>query len=254
MPAASQAVPTLRAAAAAVGFLTRVPVGRLELGAADVARGIVFFPVVGAGIGAAAGGIAALLHPSVPALAAAGIAVGGELLLTGGLHADGLADAADGLAARTRERALAIMRDPRIGAYGAAALVIALLVKAAALAALLETGDAVLAFLAAGALARTAPLPLAAALSYVQPVEGPGGVLAGRIGPVSLAVAGGLAAAVAILALRADGALMLAGAALVALGVGLVFRVRLGGVTGDVLGAAAELSGTAALVVAAALR
>src|SRR4051812_36906768 len=97
----------LRGVAAAVSFLTRVPVGRwLTLDVADVARGGASFPLVGAGIGAAVGGLAHVLDgPLTPALAAVcGVAAG--LLLTGALHLDGLADTFDGLGGWTRERAL----------------------------------------------------------------------------------------------------------------------------------------------------
>src|SRR5581483_2417227 len=102
-------MPAVRAAAAAVAFLTRIPVS-LPLTAADVARGAVLFPVVGAGIGAAVGGTAdALARPLTPTLAAVlGVALGSAL--TGALHLDGLADTADALGATTRERALEIMR------------------------------------------------------------------------------------------------------------------------------------------------
>src|SRR6266550_1910501 len=133
-----------RAAVAAVAFLTRLPVGRLvPLDGDDVARGAVLFPVVGAGIGAAVGGTAAGLVRVLPPLAAAGIALAVGALLTGALHLDGLADTADALGGRSTEHALQIMRDHAIGAYGTVALVLDLLVKAVALAALADAGRAV---------------------------------------------------------------------------------------------------------------
>jgi adenosylcobinamide-GDP ribazoletransferase len=112
MPAAE-----LRGLAAAIAFLTRVPVGRrIQLEAADVARGGAVFPLVGAGIGAAVGGVVqALSGPlTAPLAAVLGLAVGA--VLTGALHLDALADSADALGAATRERALEIMRDHAIGA------------------------------------------------------------------------------------------------------------------------------------------
>src|SRR5436853_843315 len=119
MPAAEAA----RGAAAAVAFLTRLPVGRLiALDGRDVSRGAALFPLVGAGIGAAVGGTAAGLVHVLPPLAAAGMALGVGALLTGALHLDGLADTADGLGAYSRERALEIMRDHQIGTFGAVAL------------------------------------------------------------------------------------------------------------------------------------
>src|SRR5690349_7110685 len=133
----------LRGLAGAVAFLTRLPVGRrLVLDADDVSRGGALFPLVGAGIGAAVGGLTDVLSgPLTPALGAiVGVAAGAAL--TGALHLDALADTADALGATTRERALEIMRDHAIGAYGAVALVLALLAKVAALAALAADGHA----------------------------------------------------------------------------------------------------------------
>ena len=110
----------LRAAAAALAFLTRIPVGRwLDLDGDDVGRARLAFPLVGAAVGAAVGAIAAALAgPFSPPLAAA-IALVAGAVLTGALHLDGLADTADALGAHSRERALEIMRDHSIGTYGA---------------------------------------------------------------------------------------------------------------------------------------
>src|SRR5262245_19528103 len=131
MPAAEAA----RGAAAAVAFLTRIPVGRrVALDGDDVARGSVLFPVVGAAIGAAVGATAAGLAHVLPALVAAGLALALGAALTGALHLDGLADTADALGARGR--ALEAMRDHATGAFGTVALVLDLLVKAGAVAAL----------------------------------------------------------------------------------------------------------------------
>src|SRR5918999_1084384 len=174
MPASS----ALRAGAAAVTFLTRIPCGRdLALGAADVRRGALLFPLVGAAIGAVVGFASLGLDAALPALLAAALAVALEALVTGGLHLHALADTADALGAETRERALELMRESTIGAFGAVALVLDLVVKTAALAALLEGDDAVLLVTAAWAAGRTAPLALAWALPYARPEGGSGTVL-----------------------------------------------------------------------------
>src|SRR5215213_10242622 len=111
MPAAS-----VRAAAGAVSFLTRVPVGRVvDVQAADVARAAVLFPLVGAGVGALAGLAAAGLEHQLPAVVAASVAVAVAAILTGAMHLDALADTADALGAAGRDEALTIMRDSRIG-------------------------------------------------------------------------------------------------------------------------------------------
>ena len=234
------------AALAALAFLTRIPVRR-ALGPADVARGAVLFPVVGAGVGALSGVAAALLYPSVPPLAAAGVAVAVELVVTGAMHVDALADTADAAGAQTRERALEIMRDSRVGSFGAAALVADLLTRAAAIAGL--AASPVGALVAAGALSRAAALPLAAALPYARAEGGPGSVLTGRLHWVSAVGAVVIALGVAVAVMGIDGLWAAAGAAGTAVVLGAVFRQWLGGVTGDALGAVTELSGTVALLV-----
>src|SRR5438270_248464 len=133
MPAAS-----LRALAGAVTFLTVVPVGRVvALEAGDVARGVVVFPAVGAGVGALAGGVAVGLYPWLPAFTAAGLAAAAAVLVTGSLHLDALADTFDAVGGGSRERALEIMRDSRLGTFGASALALDLLLKVGAITALL---------------------------------------------------------------------------------------------------------------------
>ena len=248
MPVASE----LRAGAAALAFLTRIPIGRfVELGGEDVARAGALFPLVGAGIGAAVGGIAARLTGPLPALAAAGTALAAGALLTGALHLDALADTADALGATSRERALEIMRDHAIGSYGAVALVLDLLVKAATLAALASHHRAVAAAVAAGAVSRAVPVGLGAALPYARPGGGAGVTIAGAAvwrAAVAVTVAGAFAAVAG-----RDGLLAAAVAASLAVGLGLAFRAWLGGVTGDTLGAAVELTELAALLAFVAL-
>jgi adenosylcobinamide-GDP ribazoletransferase len=224
----------------AVAFLTRLPVG----GGALSPRSALWFPVVGAALGGLVGGAAIGLAGVLPPLLAGALAVALELVLTGALHVDGLADSADGLGGRDRERALAIMRDHAVGAYGASALVLDLLAKSAALGALAER-DELLPVIAAFAVSRAAALPLAAALPYARS-EGTGRPL-DRLAPLVAAGGVALAAATAVLAPAT-----LAAAALVVLAVWWLARRRLRGVTGDVLGAAIELTATAALIVAAA--
>jgi len=244
MPAAE-----LRGLAAAVAFLTRVPVGRLvALEAVDVARGGAFFPVVGAGIGAAVGGVTQAATGALSALLAATLAVAVGAALTGALHIDALADTADALGS-VRERALEIMRDHAIGAYGTAALVLDLGAKVAALAALAASHDALRVAVCAAASARVAPVVLSAALPYARPGAGLGRALgpAGHIRPV-IAVATAAAICVALHA-----AIVLAATAAVAVVCGIGARRWLGGVTGDVLGATTELAELAGLVAGVAI-
>jgi adenosylcobinamide-GDP ribazoletransferase len=242
-------MPVVRAAAAALAFLTIVPTGRWSPG--DVARGAAFFPVVGAGLGAAVAAVATGLAGPLPSLAAAAVALALGALLTGGLHLDALADTADALGARSRSRALEVMRDPRIGSFGALALTLDLLAKASALAALAADSDAVLAVLAAAAAARATAPALAVALPPAR-ADGSGAPLT-RGRPAAAAIAAVIAVIAAISATGWTGLAILGAVAAVAVAVGLVARGRFGGVTGDVLGCAIELGETAALLTAAAL-
>jgi adenosylcobinamide-GDP ribazoletransferase len=233
--------------------LTRVPVGRaIVVDGSDVARGVVFFPLVGAGVGGVVGVTAILLHDRLSSFLAAALAVTVSLVLTGALHVDALADTADALGASSRERALAIMRDPRIGSFGAAAVAIAVIAKVAAITQLLDRGGALPGLVAAAALARAASPSLAAALPYPRAAGGPGSVLAGVQRFAALAAfLIGFVIAVGVAGLTG---VALAGTVVASTVVlGLAFRAWLGGVTGDSLGTATEVGETLALVVAAAL-
>jgi cobalamin 5'-phosphate synthase/cobalamin synthase len=248
-------VASLRAAAAALTFLTRVPVGRrLALGAGDVGRGVAFFPLVGAGIGLLAGLAVTGLEGPLPPLAAGALGVGLAVALTGALHIDALADSADALGARDREQALAIMRDPRTGSFGTVAVALAVLVEAAVLGELAARGDAVSGFAAAGALSRASGPSLALLLPYARPGGGVGGVLSGRASALGVSAGVVLALACAVLLLGTDGLELAGGVAATTVALGLCFRAWLGGVTGDTLGAATQLAEIVALVLLAALR
>ena len=242
----------MRAAVAAVAFLTRVPVGRrVQLDARDVGRGAALFPLVGGLVSGVAGLTCDLLAGPLPSLVAGGVAVGLAALLTGAMHLDALADTADALGGTTRERALEIMRDHAVGAFGTVALVVVCLVDAAALGALGSIDKAAVVGLAAGAAGRAAMLPLASFLPYARPGEGQGRVL-DHVGAAGMIV--GILVALA-LALPAGwaGLAGLGSAAVVTAVLGLFYRHWLGGVTGDSLGAAAKLAETAALLAALAV-
>lgn len=240
--------------AVAVGFLTRIPLRSAPRPRPDdLVRAAVLFPVVGAALGGVVGGTAAALALALPAFLAAILALALEVVLTGALHLDGLADSADGLAGRDRDHALAIMRDHSVGAYGMSAIALDLLARAAALGALADAGE-VWTIAAAFSLSRAAPLPLAALLPYARTGEGTGQLLADRIGPVRALVGVGLASLLAAVAVGTAAAAMLACLAVASGAIGWLARRRLGGVTGDVMGAAIEVTAAFALIVAVALR
>jgi adenosylcobinamide-GDP ribazoletransferase len=242
-----------RAAVAAIGFLTRLPVPRsLVLEGRDVGRAAWAFGLVGAGVGAAVAGAALLADGPLPPFAAAVLALTVGLALTGAMHLDALADTADGLGGSSRERSLEIMRDHSVGAYGAAAIGLALLLKASLLATLLERSDIVAPLVAAGALSRAVSPPLALALPYVR-ASGLGTALSRDPGVVRVLVGLAIAIAIAVVALGGDAFAVLAAVLALAVALGLLFRRWLGGVTGDTLGATIELAELTALAVAVAL-
>jgi adenosylcobinamide-GDP ribazoletransferase len=185
---------------------------------------------------------------------AATLAVGVLVVATGALHEDGLADVADGFGGgTTRERRLEIMRDSRIGAYGGAALVLALALRIGALATLLDrTGHAAAtALVLAAALSRVAALAPMVLLGPARPAGLAASV--GRPDRASLATALGLGAALALgavpLGLPFDGvALMIPCAGLAALGLTRLARAKIGGQTGDVIGACQQVAEIAALL------
>ena len=239
----------LRPAVAAVAFLTRIPVARaVHIEADDVGRGAWLFPIVGGAVGGVSGLLADVAADRLPALAAGALAVGLAGLLTGALHFDALADTADALGASDRDRALEIMRDHAIGAFGAFALIVVCLLDAALLGSLATADEAALVGLAAGACSRAGMLVPALALPYARAGEGQGRLLAG-IGVVPVVAAAALACLLSLPAGWA-GLAGVMGAAVAVLVASVVAARRFGGMTGDVLGATAKLAETSALLAA----
>jgi adenosylcobinamide-GDP ribazoletransferase len=249
----SRARRELRAFGAAVCFLTRLPLGRrLDVDGNDLARAGATFPLVGAAIGALVGAVAAVLVHPLGGWLAAVLALTAAALLTGALHLDALADSADALSARTRERALEIMRDHAIGSYGAVAIALDLLLKAGALSTLASHHEVLRTAVAAGALSRAAPVLLAAALPYARAETGLGAALT-RGGPGRAAIAALLAAGIAVPTAGTPGAVATGVVAAIVVALAVCYRRWLGGVTGDTLGAAVEVTEIAVFLTAVGL-
>lgn len=244
MPAESR---LLAGARLAVTTFTTVPVraGRIDRPVAGTAMALA--PAVGALLGALLAGVLLLSGAFAPPLVAAGVTVGAAALLTRGLHLDGLADTVDALGSYRRgAAALEIMKKPDVGPFGVVALVVVLLVQAAALADLAGRSwpacvAAVVTATAAGRFGVT--VACRRGVPAARP-DGLGALVAGTVGRVALAVG---AVAVALLAVPAvpgrpwQGPLaVVAALAVAALLLTHVVR-RLGGITGDVLGATVEV-------------
>jgi adenosylcobinamide-GDP ribazoletransferase len=236
----------------AVRFLTVVPVpGREAAGVSALGRAAWWFPVVGLLLGEGLAGALHVLHALFPPLVAATLLVTVWKAVTGGIHLDGLADALDGLAGPDPARRLAIMRDSRIGVFGAAGLVLCLLLAVTAVAELSGPVRTRLLVLAP-VVGRAAPLLVGAWLRPATPGEGLGAAFAAGLsrwaGP--LAGLGGLALGAALLG-PWGAAIAAAGWGAAALWAGFAAR-RLGGLTGDVLGAVVELAELGVLLAGAA--
>jgi adenosylcobinamide-GDP ribazoletransferase len=232
-------------------FLTIVPVpGREAAGPEALGKAAWWFPVVGLLLGIALAAADRLLLLLFPPVLAAVLAVAAWKVASGGLHLDGLADSLDGLGGADPDRRLEIMRDGRIGVFGAAGVVLCLL---AAIAALTDLPAAVrgVALAAAPAVGRIAPVlggtcfPAAAAGLGAEFATG----LSRWTGPVQLLGA----ALLAPLALGPSGGLVVVAAAGLALAWCALMAWRLGGVTGDSLGGAVEVAELAVLLAVALL-
>jgi len=241
-------------------LLTVLPV---PAAAARSTRGVLpWAPLVGLLLGGAAAGVGLLGTRLVSPLAGAALALGALALLTRGLHLDGLADTADGLGPiRARERALQVMRQGDVGPFGVTALVLVLLLQAACGAALLARPGGWLAVWTAVVAARLAMartgLPGVATAEGSSLGRAVAGTVSGRwFAGWLLFVIAGAAAATALVGGQRLVIAVLAGLAAGLLGAELLLRrasSRLGGVTGDVMGAMGETATALALLVAAAV-
>jgi adenosylcobinamide-GDP ribazoletransferase len=223
----------------ALGFLTRIPVGGGHLAPGQLGRAALFFPAVGLLVGGVAAGVRAGAGAVLPDAPATVLALLAAIVVTGGLHEDGLADTADGLGAHVdRARRLEIMRDSRVGTYGALAVAGALLFAFAALAPL-GPGDFALAVLCGHVLSRWSVLPHSR-LPRAR-VEGAGAALEVGPGVLAAGTAYSMALVLAIGGLEAGG-WALAGAVVIGALCAAGVRHVLGGVTGDTFGAASKLT------------
>ena len=221
--------------ALAVSFLTIVPVRARAAWSGEIGPAAAWFPIVGATIGAIAGGVRAAIDPLVGPVPATVVALIVGVVLTGGLHQDGLADAADGLGVRGgRARRLEVMRDPTVGAFGVLALIGWALVIVTSVGPL-PPGRAVVALTVAAVVGRLAAVAHALAC---RPARTDGLSAAFRPTPAAGAVAAVTGVGLSLaLAWPFGGLVALGAGAVVCLGsVGVASR-RFGGRTGDTLGA-----------------
>lgn len=231
----------------ALGLLTRLPLPRFAPDNSRSADAAWAWPIVGVIVGAIGAGTgSAAMAAGLPPMVAAALASVAMALTTGGLHEDGLADSADGLwGGQTRARRLEIMRDSRVGAYGMLALGLILLLRFAALSALFDSGNWP-AVLAAATMGRAA---MAVLMAGLPPARADGlSRSIGRPGRWPMACALGISTVTAIIC----GLSVIPWIAMAFVLGWLAWQARrkLGGQTGDILGAGCLLCETAVLLTA----
>jgi adenosylcobinamide-GDP ribazoletransferase len=226
-------------------FLTRIPVGKqYEFRSEDLPRSTLYFPIVGMIIGLLGGLVLFCTEPFFPPVVAVLLCMGVTVGVTGALHEDGLADTADGLIGGLEpQRRLEIMKDSRLGSYGAIVLWFSLTAKLFVLTALLEKGvfTAVCALIVAHGLGRAATVTLLFSHQYVRRDESKASPFGNtvRLKEFVTALLAPILISFALLGSKAMLPLIVAAAATWAAGV--YFQKKIGGITGDCLGATNQL-------------
>ncbi|MGL4309041.1 MAG: adenosylcobinamide-GDP ribazoletransferase [Paracoccaceae bacterium] len=239
--------------AAAVGLMTRLPVPLTARAAARGARAAWAWPLAGA----LAGGLAALVALAAMATGlapglAAGLALTVQVMLTGALHEDGLADTADGFwGGHDPARRLEIMKDSHIGSYGVIALILSLGLRWQALALLCATGPVLPALVATAALSRA---PMAVLMQTLPNARGSGlSASVGTPGGLAAGLGAGLALFIAVVLTGLPAFAAAAAVILVSIAIAALALHKIDGQTGDVLGATQQISEIASLLALAAL-
>ena len=238
----------------AIRLLTRVPVPGPSSGAETLARSVPWFPLVGGVVGALVAGVYGVGLLLWPPEVAAVVAVGAGLVVTGAFHEDGLADTADALGGSSAHgdpaEALRIMRDPTLGTYGVLALVASFAARVVALAGL-DAAAALAVLIGAHSLGRAAAVG-AMTVEAAAP-DGLGAEHARRVGRREISGALALAVVIAVAAMGVWGLAAAVIAAIPAMGLARHARRRLGGITGDILGAVEQVAEVLIVLGAAAI-
>jgi len=212
-----------------------------------------YFPLVGLVIGLVLAGVSIGASHVLPPALTDTLVIIALVVITGGLHLDGFADTADGLAGgKDRERILAIMKDSRIGSFAVIGLILLLLLK---LFALMEVPASVktATLLVVPVLGRWSTVQLAALFPYARSGHGTAQAFAGFTGKLEYLVASLITALIVVGLFPLRGVILIIATAALAFGTGYFFKRRIGGVTGDIMGATCELVEVTTLLLVCAL-
>ena len=226
----------------ATQFLTRLPVPHVRFDPDSLSRAAKFFPVVGLAMGLGASALQRIAAPYLSRPLVALLVLIFLVLATGGLHEDGLSDIADGFGGGwDREQVLAILRDSRIGSYGAVALILSALARFLLLSSL-PVNRFTAFVVSAHVLCRWTTLPLSYFLPPAREDDGQGARIAQKISPASLLIGTLLSFAIVFYFMRTEFWIPVLVALVITALSGLYYSRRIGGITGDCFGATNQLT------------
>ena len=226
----------------AAQFLTRFPVPRVRFDPDSLSRAAKFFPVVGLIIGLGASVLQRIAAPHLSHPLVALLVLTFLVLITSGLHENGLADTADGFGGGwNREQVLTILRDSRIGSFGALALVLSVLARFLLLSSL-PVNRFTAFIVSAHVLCRWTTLPLSYFLAPARESDGQGARIAQKISPASLLICTLLSFAIVFYFMRTEFWIPVLVAPVITALSGQYYSRRIGGVTGDCFGATNQLT------------
>ena len=244
----------LKDMALALQFLTRVPIRFRGLDPARLSRASAWFPAVGGLVGSVAAGVYILVAPHLGKPLAALASVLAMILITGGLHEDGLADCADAFGGGwTCKDRLRILKDSRIGSFGALALIVSIAGRVLLLANL-PADTAIKYLISASVIARWTPLPLGVLLKPARELEGQGRRIADGMSWRTVVLGTVMAIAIVVLFLRSSAWQPIVAVVILTAFSGMYYQRRLGGITGDCMGATIQISEIAVYICGAWIR
>ncbi|GKU26751.1 adenosylcobinamide-GDP ribazoletransferase [Clostridium folliculivorans] len=233
-----------------IQFMTRIPINlSLEVKREDFADAVRYFPLVGLIIGAIDLFVyiitSKVFHGMLPAV----FAMISHIIVTGGLHLDGLSDTADGIfSGRSKDKILEIMKDSRVGTFGVLALIALMLLKFAAIQELSKV-NIYSVLLISPVISRTLATLLMYKRRYARQKEGLGDLFIGKISTLTFSIALALGLIITLAVGRTYGLIVIIVGYIFTILFRLYIEKRLDGITGDILGASVELNEVLVLIV-----